>query len=146
MELHQTISRQFVLNAKPEEVWEALTNAELTKQFFFNAQVQSEWQKGSPITWTGTKKGKLFQAKGSVIVFEKNKQLKHTFLELHSGAEDVSTNYIHITYFLEAKYKGTELEIDFENFNDDHHRCSFMAKTWDNTVIPGLKRLFPAQD
>ncbi len=141
------ITRQLILNAPPAEVWDALTNPEKTKLFMFHAEAESEWQVGSPITWTGTgKKGKDFRAKGAVIISQRNVQLKYTYLELHRGTEDTSRNYLHVTFDLKGKYKGTELEITIENFNDDEKRCDFIAKTWDNTVIPGLKRLYPQED
>jgi len=140
------MTRQLVLHAKPEEVWDALTNPEKSKLFMFNAEVDSEWSVGSPITWTGIKKGKIFNAKGAVIFIDKNRQLKHSYLELHSGTEDIGLNYLNVTYFLERKYNGTELEINIENFNDDNGRCAFIGKTWDNNVLPGLRRMFPAED
>lgn len=140
------VTRQLVLNAKTEDVWDALINPEKTKLFFFNAEVESEWLKGSPIQWVGVNKKKGFLAKGGVIVFEKYKQLKHTYIELHKGTEDISTNYLHVTYFLERKYNGTELEINIDSFNDDNNRCAFIAKMWDSVVIPGLKRMFPVKE
>jgi uncharacterized protein YndB with AHSA1/START domain len=144
MSSNNTITRQLVLHARPEEVWDALTNPEKSKLFMFNAEVQSDWLVGSTITWTGIKKGKVFHAKGAIIFIDKNKQLKHSYLELHSGTEDVGLNYLYVTYFLESKYNGTELEIVIENFNDDNNRLVFIGKTWDNTVLPGLKRMFNA--
>ncbi len=146
MNSDNTITRQLVLFAKPEVVWDALTNPEKSKLFMFGAEVESEWLVGSPITWTGTKKKKVFNAKGAVIFIDKNRQLKHSYLELHSGTEDTGLNYLNVTYFLERKYNGTELEIVIENFNDDNSRCAFIGKTWDNNVLPGLRRLFPAEE
>src|SRR6266404_2278729 len=36
--------------AKPENVWQALTRGEFTKQYFFGRRMESDWNVGSP--WT----------------------------------------------------------------------------------------------
>ncbi|MED4750765.1 SRPBCC family protein [Brevibacillus choshinensis] len=36
----------------PEKLWEALTNSEFTKQYFFGSTIESDWQEGSRITYS----------------------------------------------------------------------------------------------
>ncbi|WP_207529707.1 SRPBCC family protein [Pontibacillus sp. ALD_SL1] len=40
----------YILSTK-EKVWEALTEAKHTKQYFFGCEVQSDWQEGSSISY-----------------------------------------------------------------------------------------------
>ena len=37
------------IRSTPQKVWDALTQSELTRQFFFGRTVESDWKKGS--TW-----------------------------------------------------------------------------------------------
>jgi hypothetical protein len=108
----------------------------------FNYDVTSFWVKGGPITWTGKRKGVDVVEKGSIISFIKNEQLKYTMLDLSSGLEDVGGNYLHVTFDLSKKYDKTEVAITIENFNEDSRRCAHLAKGWDNTVLPGLRKMF----
>jgi uncharacterized protein YndB with AHSA1/START domain len=136
------VTRTLILNAKPDQVWEALTTPELIKQYMFNYDVTSFWVKGGPITWTGKRKGVDVVEKGSIISFIKNEQLKYTQLDLSSGLEDIADNYLHVTFDLQKKYDKTELSLTIENFNEDSRRCAHLAKGWDNTVLPGLRKMF----
>lgn len=36
------------IRAAPQRIWEALTQSELTRQFFFGRAVESDWRTGSP--------------------------------------------------------------------------------------------------
>lgn len=37
--------------APPEKIWAALTEGEFTRQYFFGARVESDWQAGSPVRY-----------------------------------------------------------------------------------------------
>ena len=39
------------IRATPEEVWQALTDPELTKQYYYDNTVESDWKPGSPIVY-----------------------------------------------------------------------------------------------
>lgn len=39
--------------AMPKQVWQALTDPALIKQYFMGADVETDWKPGSPITWKG---------------------------------------------------------------------------------------------
>jgi uncharacterized protein YndB with AHSA1/START domain len=142
MNSDHVITRTLILHAKQDEIWDALTNPEKIKRYMFNYDVTSEWIKGSPITWTGKRKGVDVIEKGSIIVFEKNNQFKYSMLDMTSGLEDTPDNYLYITFDLLKKYDQTELALTIENFNEDNRRCSHIAKGWDNTVLPGIRKMF----
>ena len=38
-----------VIAAPPEKVWEALTSAEFTRQYWHSTRVQSDWQEGGQV-------------------------------------------------------------------------------------------------
>ncbi|MDB5271995.1 MAG: hypothetical protein JWO58_362 [Chitinophagaceae bacterium] len=138
----QLITRTLILNAKPDEVWDALTNPEKIKQYFFNYDVTSDWTKGSAIIWKGKRKGVDVTEKGSIICLDKNDQFKYSLFDTSSGLEDTPDNYLYVTFDLQKKYDKTELALTIENFNEDSRRCAHIAKGWDNTVLPGIRKMF----
>ncbi len=56
-----------VIDAPAADVWEALTNPELVKEYLHGTTMATDWQVGSPITWTGEWKGQAYQDKGTVL-------------------------------------------------------------------------------
>src|SRR6202000_2825694 len=74
-EVHQQIE----LNVDPMTVWDALTNPEKTKEYFFGCRVFSDWKPGSTITFKGrmfwvipiSMRGKIIEAKpGHLLQYE----------------------------------------------------------------------------
>jgi uncharacterized protein YndB with AHSA1/START domain len=68
------VKKKVAINAEPSIVWDALTNPEKTKEYFFNCEVFSDWKVGSPITF----KGKIFVVKkiemnGTILEIEPKK-------------------------------------------------------------------------
>ena len=52
------------VNAPAAKVWEALTNPEIVKKYFFGTNVKTDWKVGSPIIWEGEWEGKSYRDKG----------------------------------------------------------------------------------
>ncbi|MCK1991970.1 hypothetical protein GW626_16595 [Peribacillus muralis] len=48
---NKTFAYAIYIATTPERLWEALTNGEVTKKYHFGCQVQSDWQKGSTVTY-----------------------------------------------------------------------------------------------
>jgi uncharacterized protein YndB with AHSA1/START domain len=90
------VVRQSVeLKALPSEVWDALTNPDKTKKYFFNCEVSSDWKAGSPITF----KGKLFliipiELKGEIVKVEPGKLLKYRLHNKKTGNKPASTSTV----------------------------------------------------
>jgi len=73
------VKKQIAITASAEAVWDALTNPEKTKQYFFHCRVISNWQAGSPITF----KGRMFwiipiEMKGEIKKITPGKLLQYT--------------------------------------------------------------------
>lgn len=52
------VEKSVKLNADLSNVWEALTNPEITKKYIFNCEAISDWKVGSPIIFKMTSDGK----------------------------------------------------------------------------------------
>src|ERR1700761_5785862 len=86
------VHQKIALNAEPATVWDALTNPEKTKEYFFNCRVFSDWKAGSPITF----KGWMFwifpiEMKGKILKADPGKLLKYS---LRNGKDGYSTSTV----------------------------------------------------
>src|SRR4051812_9473220 len=95
-----TMKTSISIQAPPTRVWEALTDPEQIKQYFFGTEAISDWKVGSPLIFKGIWEGKEYVDKGIILELEQNKKLKYNYWSSFSGTEDIPENYAHITYEL----------------------------------------------
>jgi uncharacterized protein YndB with AHSA1/START domain len=139
----RAVKRSVIVNAKAADVWKALTDPEIIKQWFFGTNVKSDWKKGSPITYSGTWKGKEYEDKGEILEVEENKKLAHTHWSSLSGTEDKPENYFEVIYELEEREKDTVLCItQVGQMSEDTYKHS--AENWE-MVLNQLKTLVEKQ-
>ena len=96
---NHVVKKKITINAEPAVVWDALTNPEKTKQYFFNCRVISDWKAGSPITF----KGRMFliipiEMKGEIIQATPGKLLKYTLKNGKGKSATTSTVTDELTY------------------------------------------------
>ena len=131
------VKKSINIKAQPSEVWEALTNPELTKEYFFNCKVFSDWKKGSKITF----KGRIFLIKkiemsGEILDIEKEKLLKYNL------KNESSSGITTVTDELSYADGVTTLTItdDVGQGEGAEKRYERSQKGWDK-VLKGLKKL-----
>lgn len=129
---------QTVVKAPVEKVWEALTKAEIVKQYFFGSNQETDWKVGSPITFTGEYEGQSYKDKGTVLEYVPNKRLSFSYLSSWSNLPDEPNNYLQVTYQTEPVAQGTQLTITQTNY--DEERAKHSQQSW-ATVIDGLKKI-----
>lgn len=140
-----TASASIVIDRPRAEVWKALTDPDLVKQYFMGATLKTDWQVGHPITFSGTWKDKPFEDKGEIITFEPEQEMSYSHWSPLSGADDVPDNYhvVHIT--LEDGAVGTKVTLDQSNLNGgvseaDRASRDDYEKNWSAT-LQGLKKV-----
>ena len=111
----QTVTASADVSASPSQVWQALTDPDLIKQYFFGTQVESTFEPGSPITWSGEYDGHSYQDHGEVLEAVPEERLVVTHFSPTSGQEDVPENYHRISYRLEAYGDVTRLSLEQDN-------------------------------
>jgi uncharacterized protein YndB with AHSA1/START domain len=131
------------VNAPPAAVWKALTTASTLKQFFFGSDISTDWRVGSPIRFRGAWKGKPYEDKGKIQVFDADKRLAFTHWSPLSGMEDKPENYHIVTFDLRPAGSGTEVVLTQTNQNDaealtPENRKEY-TKNW-TMVLDGLKK------
>jgi uncharacterized protein YndB with AHSA1/START domain len=114
-----TLKTSIDINAPASKVWEALTNPEIVKQYFFGTTVKSDWKKGSPITWEGEWEGKGYKDKGEVLDVDPGKLLKYSYWSSMGGTEDKPENYVNVTYDLSESDGKTTFTITQENIKTE---------------------------
>jgi uncharacterized protein YndB with AHSA1/START domain len=133
------VTRSTLLNTHAARVWEILTHPMLTKQYMFNCEVCSDWQKGSHITWEGVYHDQLVFQKGEIIEIVPGRILTYTTFDPHAGVEDKPENYVLVSYKLVPINGHTELLTTLSNFGGDQVRAEHAASSWDFEVLPKLK-------
>jgi uncharacterized protein YndB with AHSA1/START domain len=142
MENTFTAEASIVINSSPAKVWDALINPEMVKQYLFGTNVQSDWKKGSPITYTGEWEGKKYEDKGTILEVEPEKYLLSTYWSSMSGTPDAPENYQKVGYTLTPEGEGTKLTITQENAKTQE-AADHSNKNWE-MVLGGLKKLMEA--
>jgi uncharacterized protein YndB with AHSA1/START domain len=127
------------IDASAEHVWEALTNPDLIRKYFFGTNTETDWKPGSPVKFSGEWEGKTYVDKGTVIEAEPQKKLKYNYWSSMSGIEDKPENYANITYTLEEKNGTTLLTVHQDNIPDEKTREHSEAN-W-KMVLKQLKQL-----
>ena len=126
------------INAERTAVWNALVSPEAIKQYMFGADVRSDWQVGSMITWSGEFRGRKYEDKGSVLRFEPETTLAYTHFSPMSGKPDLPENYHTVTIHLSGNGNTTGIALSQDNNPDEKARAE-SEKNWE-TILEGLKK------
>jgi uncharacterized protein YndB with AHSA1/START domain len=118
-------------------VWNALTDPECIKQYFMGATVETDWQPGSPITWSGEYNGKPFADKGTIIEVQPERLLVLTHFSPMSGQPDAPENYHTITYHLAERDGKTRVSLNQDN-NASDDEAEHARATW-QSMLEGMK-------
>jgi uncharacterized protein YndB with AHSA1/START domain len=132
-------SAQCEIDAAPEQVWRALTDPGLIKQYMFGSEVKTDWKPGSPITWQGEFEGRAYQDKGEIISFEPSRQLEVTHFSPLTGQEDRPENYHRVRYDLQPISGGTLVRLTQDN-SSSAEEAEHSAANW-RMMLDGLKKV-----
>jgi uncharacterized protein YndB with AHSA1/START domain len=136
-DLKLEISEKF--DANVSEVWNALTEKESVKQYFYGTELNTDWKVGSPIIFKGNWEGQSYEDKGKILEIEKEELVKYTYLSSFSGLPDLPENYSTITYQLHAEGQGTVLTMTQQGFKDGKS-FNDSKEGW-KIVLDNLKKL-----
>ena len=109
------------------------------RQYLYGAEIKSDWQPGSPITFSGVWNGKPYEDKGEILAIEPGKLLKVTHYSPLSGQPDAPESYHRVTYMIDGHGKRSTLTITQEN-NRDQAEVDESEKTW-GMILGNLKTL-----
>ena len=127
------------IHATIANVWEALTNPDIIKKYFFGTNTITDWEVGSPIKFKGEWEGKSYEDKGTILEIQKNKLIKYDYWSSMSGIEDKPENYVIVTYQLSGEDENVNLSVLQENIPDEKMKAH-SEENW-NKVLNGLKKV-----
>lgn len=106
------VKNSIAINAPTSKVWDALINPEQTKKYMFGCETVSDWKIGSPLLWKGSYEGKeMVFVKGNIVDIKPEKFLAYTTIDPNSTIDDVSENYLTVTYDLSVEKGQTILTV-----------------------------------
>ena len=103
--------------ATTKQVWAALIDPNAIEKYFMGATVKTDWKVGSSITWSGEWKGKPFQDKGKILVYEPEKQVSYSHWSPLGGTDDQPENYHAVTMTLHAAGSSTRVDLTQSNLD-----------------------------
>ena len=135
--MNPDISASVTINSQPKHLWAVLTTPILMQQWMgepdMEIKVTTDWKVSSPITVTGFHNG-LFENKGIILNFDKERKLVYTHLSSISNLADKPENYCRIEFSLVPKNSQTELTVTIHNFPDEII-YKHMELYWKSTIF-----------
>ena len=112
------VKNSITINAPAATVWDALTNPIQTKKYMFGCETVSDWKQGSSLEWKGEYEGKeMVFVKGHIVDIKPGKFLAYTTIDPNSAIDDVSENYLTVTYDLTTENGQTVLTVTQGDYN-----------------------------
>ena len=109
----------------PERVWAELMHP--GARWMLGANIETDFQPGSPVTFEGHFFGRQFADKGVVIAVERPRLLHFTHFSPLAELADIPDNYHEIRITLEPDETGTVVAVRQENIDTAQHATSSQA-------------------
>jgi|SRR5690349_1384687 len=135
------ITRSVLLNATPERVWEALTHPGMTKQYYYNCEVSSDWNKGSAVRWKGDYQGQQIDVNGEILEIIPGRKIKYSGFDKMVEGDITRRGDIYVTHEIVPHGSKTKLLTTIEHFEGDETRAEYAAQEWDFEILPRLQSL-----
>ena len=121
------MSEKFILEksveiaASTSDVWRMLTEPEQIAKWMDGARVESIWEVGSEITFSGTMPNfnKKYRDRGTVLAMERKKFLQYSHWSEMNRLPDVPENRTIMTFTLDLVDEKTRLTFRQENFHSE---------------------------
>ncbi len=126
------------IRATPREVWKALISPAALKEYMFGAEVRSDWDEGSVITWKGEMNGKRYEDRGVVLQSVPGKTLQYVHFGPASGEMQKIANFHTVTITLADQGDLTAVSLS-QNNNSSEAMRKESERNW-ATMLRGLKQ------
>lgn len=132
------------IKTTPDELWEALTSSEFTRQYWMGHNVESNWQTGSPVTFINPD-GKVILS-GTILASEKPKVLSYTW-SVQTDERMRAEKPSRVTFLLERYEPNPELvrlTVTHDEFPENSTVFASISTGWP-MVLSSLKTLLETQ-
>jgi uncharacterized protein YndB with AHSA1/START domain len=139
MEREHVSRASIEIEASRAAVWDALVNPATAKEYLFGAKVHSDWNEGSPITFTGQFNGRSYHEKGTILQYQPERLLQYSHWSDLEQLPDIQENYRHWTFRIESGSSGVVLSVVEDNIPDDTKRAR--SDDFWSGVLTTIKRI-----
>ena len=124
------------IKTTPEKLWEALTNGEFTRQYWFDTEVRSDWKVGSPLALV---MGGKTTDTGEILEADRPRRLAYTFK--HELDEEMRKEpATRVVFTLEPYGDLVKLTVTHEGFGVGSKLLDGISKGWP-AILSSLKSL-----
>src|SRR5690606_17036565 len=113
----------------------------MTIQYYYNCEINSDWQRGSNVHWKGRYQGKDISAQGKVLDIVPGKMIKYSGFDRLVEGDLSRQGDIHITHEIIPQGSKTKLLTTIDHFEGDETRAEYAAEQWDLEIMPRLQSL-----
>jgi uncharacterized protein YndB with AHSA1/START domain len=125
------------IRATPEKIWEALTSAAFTSQYFHGTHIHSDWQPGSPVVFKGDDGNAVIE--GEVLIADKPMRLSYSWRSLYDE-ELALERPSRVTFEIESLQGVCRLRITHDEFETGSKTYERVRQGW-SAIICSLKSL-----
>lgn len=125
------------IRTTPERLWQALTDGQLTPQYYFGSRVSSSWQAGEPYRYDNPDGSALLS--GQILETDPPRRLRMSF-QAHWSEDARSSGVSEVTYEIEPRGETCLLRVIHEGLNPAHPMTVGFHNGW-NQILSGLKTL-----
>lgn len=125
------------IKTTPEKLWDALTNPEFTRQYWFGIAVTSDWKVGTPMVYM--KAGETV-VDGKVLAADRPRLLCYTFHESNGPASHEPPTKVTLEIEPELGTDTVRLTVTHTDFVPDSKHRPSISMGWP-AVLSGLKSL-----
>jgi len=124
------------IETTPEQLWEALTNSEFSKRYWFGTEVRSDWNVGSSFALVTD--GKTSDT-GKILEADRPRRLSYTFK--HELFEEMRNEpATKVVFTLEPHGNIVKLTVTHEGFMEGSKLLGAVSNGWP-AILSGLKSL-----
>jgi uncharacterized protein YndB with AHSA1/START domain len=127
------------IGAPASEIWKALTDPAMIKQYLFGTDAVSDWKEGSPIVYKGVWEGKPYEDKGKILKIVPGELLETSYWSPAYGKPDSPENYKRVVYSIEPRDGVNAVSVTQDNNSTAEEKARSEAN-W-AMVLGGLKKL-----
>jgi len=124
------------IETTPEKLWEALTNSEFSKRYWFGTEVRSDWKVGSPFALVTD--GKTSDT-GEILEADPPRRLSYSFK--HELFEEMRNEpATKVVFTIEPHGNIVKLTVTHEGFAEGSKLLGAVSQGWP-AILSGLKSL-----
>lgn len=135
-----TQKHEIEIHAKPEEVWRAITSPDLTRQYYFESAVESDWQPGSPLRYRLPDGSVAIE--GVILESDPPRRLASTFSALWEPALRLDPPH-RVVWEIEPSASGSKVTVS--NRFDDRTATYVQVLGGMSVILNGLKRVLESR-